>query len=93
MTERITLISPDGRPYHTSNPVEITRLKAAQGYVEEGEREIATDDGLFHPAGQTVKTVQKFIDENPDQAERVLAEERAGEARKTLVGDDAAPTD
>lgn len=32
-TNRTTLHSPDGRTYETSDPVEITRLKA-RGYTE-----------------------------------------------------------
>lgn len=78
-----TLISPDGRPYRTGNLVEIKRLVNGQGYRVEGG-----DDGdLFDPGKHSVKEVKSYIEENPDDAERVLDAERAGQARTTLVGD------
>lgn len=75
----MNLISPDGRPYRASNPVEIKRLIAGFGYTE------APD--TFHPDDATVAEVKKYLKDNPKDAERVIAEERAGQNRTSIVGD------
>jgi hypothetical protein len=49
--------------------------------------EPGADDGGFDPADHTVAEVQQYLVDHPDDAERVLALERAGKNRATLVGD------
>lgn len=80
-----TLISPDGREYRTSNLLEMKRLVNGHRYKVKGEDKGAK---VFHPADHTVVEVAAYIKDHPDDADRVLDEERAGEARKTLVGED-----
>jgi hypothetical protein len=47
-----------------------------------------TDDGddEFDPSAHTVDEVRDYLDENPDDEDRVLAAERAGKNRSSLVG-------
>ena len=74
------LISPEGESYRTSNPAEVTRLRA-RGYSVEGE--------LFHPADHKVDEVLAYIEANPADASRVIAEERASaKPRTSIVGSD-----
>lgn len=42
-------------------------------------------DSEFHPAGNTVETVVEFLKANPDQVDRVKAEEKKGANRKGIV--------
>jgi len=42
-------------------------------------------DSEFHPAGNTVERVVEFLKENPDQAERIQAEELNGAKRKGIA--------
>lgn len=81
-----TLVSPDGREYRTSNTVELKRLISGQGYrVKDSEDKQGIE--LFDPSKHTVKEVQAYLDGNPDDADRVLDAERAGQARTTLLED------
>lgn len=80
------LISPDGRRYRTEQPAEITRLRNAR-YTVEGEEEIVTvDDTRFHPGDHKVEEVAAYVAEHPEDAARVIAEEKAGKARTGIVG-------
>jgi hypothetical protein len=42
----------------------------------------------FDPSAHTVAEVNDYLDANPDDADRVLAAERDGKARVSIVGDD-----
>jgi hypothetical protein len=78
-------------PYRTDDPMEIGRMKA-RGYVEDADGLPPTiEDVRFHPAGKSVAEIQHYLAENPGDAERVIAEEKAGKARATIVGDSAPP--
>jgi len=91
MAERITLYSPDGRPYSTASPTEITRLKAGYGYTETAPQQLAvaapagTPRQVFDPAGHTVDQVNAFIAEHPELADAVVAAERQGKNRSSIV--------
>lgn len=43
--------------------------------------------GSFDPGEHTVADVQEYLAKHPDQADAVLAAEKAGKARATLVGE------
>lgn len=79
------LFSPDGRRYRTEIATEAVRLKAA-GYTEKPERPPTVVDLQFHPAGVSVQEVNDYLSANPGDAERVIAEEKAGQARVTIIG-------
>lgn len=72
------LIAPDGREYRTSNVAEQRRLINGFGYRIKGV--------AFDPAQHSVQDVLKHIEENPDDADRVLALESEGQARVGIVG-------
>ena len=42
----------------------------------------------FDPGAHTVAEVNEYLDANPDDEDRVIEAERAGKARKALIGDD-----
>jgi hypothetical protein len=46
------------------------------------------DGDVFDPSAHTVAEVNDYLDANPDDADRVLAAERDGKARVSIVGDD-----
>jgi hypothetical protein len=75
-----TLVSRDGSEYRTSNVLEMRRLINGFGYSIKGN--------AFDPSAHDVKAVLKYVEENPDDAERVLAAEREGQARVSIVGKD-----
>ena len=79
------LYSPDGIRYRTEDPLEVTRLKAT-GYTETQKRPPTIVDLQFHPVDHSVDEVLTYVAEHPAEAERVIAEEKAGKARVTLVG-------
>jgi hypothetical protein len=80
------LYSPDGTRYRTEEPSEVSRLKA-NGYSEEApENRVTFADTLFHPADHSVEDVLTYIAENPADADRVIAEEKAVKARVTILG-------
>lgn len=73
------LISPEGESYRTNSPAEVTRLKA-RGY--------SVAEELFHPGDHKVPEVLAYIAANPEDADRVIAEEKASEnPRVTIVGE------
>jgi hypothetical protein len=43
---------------------------------------------VFDPSEHTVAEVNEYLDANPDDEDRVIEAERAGKARKALIGDD-----
>lgn len=47
---------------------------------------ILSDGPQFDPSAHTVAEVLTFIEEHPDTADAVLAAERDGKARKSLIG-------
>lgn len=71
-----TLISRDGQPFRTENPTEITRLRS-RGYEIQGE--------VFHPADHTVAEVNAYLAEHPEDADRVIAEERKAEKPRVSI--------
>lgn len=63
------------------------RLDPETGYPEEGEtRGLRSGDGSYDPGEYTVADVNEYIADNPDQADAVLAAERAGKNRAGIVG-------
>lgn len=72
------LYSPDGREYRTETPAEITRLTMSAGYRTERP---------FVPEEHSVAEVLEHVEEHPDEAPDVVAAERRGKARKTIVGE------
>lgn len=46
---------------------------------------VNTGDSEFHPAGNTVEEVISFLKANPDQVDRVKAEEATGANRKGIA--------
>lgn len=92
MAERTTLYAPDGRSYETGSPAEITRLKA-YGYSETPPEKLvvpAEPDAavleVFDPAGHNVDDVNAFVKDHPELAGAVLAAERQGKNRSSIVG-------
>lgn len=89
-TERTTLYSPDGRPYSTASPTEITRLKFS-GYTTTPPEQLVVTDAeqlapvVFDPAEHTVDQVHEFLKEHPELAESVVAAERQGKNRSSIV--------
>lgn len=79
------LFSPTGERYRTEVPAEVTRLLAA-GYTESPNRPPTVDDTLFHPGDHAAVDVIGYLAANPGDAERVIAEEKAGKARITIIG-------
>jgi hypothetical protein len=80
-------LKSDGREYTTSNNAEVTRLRLSRAYEEVGVEPVPTvADERFHPGDHTVKEIQAYLDENPDDAPRVISEEKAGQARVSIVG-------
>ena len=81
-------LKSDGREYTTHNAAEITRLRLSRNYEEVGvEAPPTVADEQFHPEGHTVKEVRAYIERYPAERERIVAEEKAGQARITLLGD------
>lgn len=86
--EPVTFYSTDGGSYTSTDPVEITRLKSRRSHFltpAQAEDPVAADDTRFHPGDHTVADVNAYLAENPADAERVIAEEQAGSARKGIV--------
>ncbi|QDH93081.1 hypothetical protein QDA02_gp84 [Microbacterium phage Margaery] len=50
------------------------------------EEPVTVPDDGYEPADHNRNEVQKYLSENPDQAEYVLARERTGKARVSLIG-------
>lgn len=66
---------------HDNGTVLVSKDEFERIYEEvsdEGDKE-------FHPAGKTVPQVLEFLDENPDQVERVKQDERDGGNRKGIL--------
>jgi hypothetical protein len=81
-------LKSDGREYTTHNPAEVNRLRLSRSYEEVGVDPVPTvKDEQFHPEGHSVKDVRSYIDRHPAERERILAEEKAGKARTTLLED------
>jgi hypothetical protein len=91
MAQLVKKIGDEVSTYRTDDPLEIARMKA-RGYAEgqsAGDVPPTLEDLRFHPVGKKVSEVMQYLAENPGDAERVIAEEKAGEARPTIVGVDA----
>lgn len=80
-------LKSDGREYTTDNPIEVTRLRASRQYEEVGVEVHTVADTRFHPVDHTVAEVKAYLDEHPEDAGRVIAEEKGGQARSSLLGD------
>jgi hypothetical protein len=79
------LYSPDGVRYRTEDPLEVTRLIAA-GYTDTRKRPPTIVDVQFHPSDHGVDEVLTYLAEHPEEAERIIAEEKAGKARVSIIG-------
>lgn len=92
----MNLISRDGIPFRSESPTEITRL-LSRGYTVEGEPATTFHDELFHPGDHKVDEVQAYLADLvvAGDVHRVIAEEKAGQARVSIVGkpegDDSEP--
>jgi hypothetical protein len=42
----------------------------------------------YDPGDHTVEEVQKYLEQNPDQADAIVEMERAGKSRKGITGDE-----
>jgi len=60
-------------------------MDAAPAY-EYGSEALVSDGPQFDPSAHTVAEVLAFIEQHPETAEAVLAAEREGKARKSLLG-------
>ena len=60
---------------------------AAPGDVEPAPQKAASKPESFDPSEHTVADVHDYIAKHPDEADAVLAAEKSGKARATLVGD------
>jgi hypothetical protein len=85
----VDLYSRDGTKYNTEDALEISRLKA-RGYTEtynsKDPRPVST---RFNPNDHSAVDVLQYLAENPGDAERVIATERGGKNRATIVGQSA----
>jgi hypothetical protein len=83
----------EGTPYDTEDPLEITRLMMSRSHYADrshlpADLPVPDGDPLFHPDGKNVAEVIAYLKEHPTEIERVRSEERAGENRKTITGDE-----
>ena len=78
-------VSPDGVPFRTENAAEGVRLKS-RGYTLQGEPVTTFADEQFHPGDKGVDEVIAYMTQHPEQASRIIAEEKSGKARVTIVG-------
>jgi hypothetical protein len=88
--EPVTFYTADGTSYTSTDPVEITRLRASRAHFatkQAAADPVSADDTRFHPEAHSVEEVLAYTQESPQDAERVLAEEQAGKARKGIIGD------
>lgn len=60
-------------------------VKVVNGKVFENEYVAVESKPEFHPSGKTVEEVVAYLDENPDEIDRVIQEERDGASRKGIV--------
>lgn len=81
-------------PYDGTGPVFVTSdtgvpesHKAPSAAADGAGTSDPAVDGEFDPSAHTVAEVQDYLAANPDQTDTVLARERAGKARTTLIGD------
>jgi hypothetical protein len=82
------ILEADGREYTTEVPSEIVRLRASRKYTEKGvELPPTIKDEQFHPEGKLVGEVLAHLQEHPEDTARVIAEEKAGQNRPTIVAD------
>lgn len=80
--EPVTLYNPtDGTAVTTRTPAEAVRLRAA-GY---GETQ------AFDPEEHTVDEVQEHLSEHPEDTQRVVAAEKTGKGRRTILGSEPEP--
>jgi hypothetical protein len=80
LDEPVTLYNPlDGGQVITSTRAEVVRLRAA-GY---------TEDPPFDPTEHKVEEVQAHLAEHPEDAPRVVAAEKTGRRRSTIVGSES----
>jgi hypothetical protein len=82
----VIFYNADGVPYETTDPVEVTRLRMSRGHTT-GEPE-PDPDPRFHPENHDVASVMAHLEDHPEDHDRVLAEERGGKARKSILGTD-----
>ncbi len=88
--EPVTFYTTDGGTWTANTPGEINRLRLSRTHFETAEEAAdpaATDDTRFHPEAHNVDEVLAYLEENPVDGERVLAEERTGKARQGILGE------
>lgn len=88
--EPVEFYNEDGASYIATEPGEINRFKLSRTHFlspEAAAEPLQQDDHRFHPGdtGVTVDDVLSYLDQNPDDIERVLDEERAGKNRSTIL--------
>lgn len=84
----------DGDGYRTEVQTEVTRLIAA-GYTETPERPPTVADLQLHPGDHDVERVLTEMAEKPAEIDRIIAEEKAGKRRVSIIGktDEPAPAE
>jgi hypothetical protein len=86
----VTFYTAEGGQFTTSDPGQINRLKLSRSHFlspQEAADPLAAEDTRFHPDNASVDEVHAYLQEFPTDAERVLAEERSGKARKGIIGE------
>lgn len=80
-----------GDGYRTEVQTEITRLIAAGYTLDTPERPPTVAEQQFHPANANVDEVLTYMAENPAEVDRIVAEEKAGQRRVSIVGKGVEP--
>lgn len=94
----MTFFNAEGTPYTTDDPNEITRLQTSRhhfpsppekpgdvgGAVAQQQHDV--EAAQFHPADHGVAEVLDYVEKNPAEGARILAEEKAGAGRVTILG-------
>ncbi len=68
---------------HTHEGVKVVNGKVFENEYVAVESKPEKDE--FHPAGKTVEEVVSYLNDNPDDVDRVIQEERDGASRKGIL--------
>lgn len=60
-------------------------VRVVNGKIFENEYEPVEEKEEFHPAGHSVDEVVSYLNNNPDEVDRVIQEERDGASRKGIL--------
>ena len=82
-----TFLTADGRAYTTDVPAEVTKLRMSRKYSEQGVTPVTVVDTQFHPGDASAAEVKAYIQEHPEQADRIISEEKAGKRRGSIIGE------